>query len=202
MESYQPVVIHYDPPGAELAFYPDIFADQADRYFAAFSQLPFEQGYTSKGKERRMTRFFSELRDQTGQLKKYYYSGKMNTPLEFTPELREIKVILEKLLGQEFNSCLVNLYPDGKSVIGWHSDSEKSLVRGSMIASVSFGAARWFEVMAKETAQDPYYRQDIRVTPGSMVVMGRGMQTYYKHRLRPEAAVKDPRINLTFRLAI
>lgn len=32
---------------------------------------------------------------------------------------------VERLAGTTFNSCLLNLYRDGKDSLSWHSDNEK-----------------------------------------------------------------------------
>ena len=42
----------------------------------------------------------------------------------------------------QFNSVLLNEYPNGKVGMGWHSDDEKK--NRSIIASLSFGANRDF----------------------------------------------------------
>jgi hypothetical protein len=31
---------------------------------------------------------------------------------------------MEALAGERFNSCLLNLYRDGRDAMGWHSDNE------------------------------------------------------------------------------
>lgn len=36
-----------------------------------------------------------------------------------------IQARLEEIAGSKFNSCLLNLYRDGKDHMSWHSDNEK-----------------------------------------------------------------------------
>lgn len=36
-----------------------------------------------------------------------------------------VQAKLEGLTGSTFNSCLLNLYRDGKDSLSWHSDNEK-----------------------------------------------------------------------------
>jgi alkylated DNA repair dioxygenase AlkB len=194
--------IEYDLPGGSLRYYENFMTRElADFYMETFMELPFQQGRVARGMERRKSCFFSDLRGPDGGLRVYNYAGKENHPLAFTDELTVLKTSVELTLGESFNSCLINLYETGKNVIGWHSDSESSLVAGHPIASLSLGAERNFDVRAKDNAPDPDRELTIRMKHGSMLVMGGAMQTYYKHQLRPEAGVKKPRINLTIRAA-
>merc|ERR1712048_1477488 len=50
-----------------------------------------------------------------------------------------------------FNSVLVNRYADGRSQIKWHADDEHCYgsTTSILIASVSLGAARYFELRRK-----------------------------------------------------
>ncbi len=199
------VGFNYNLPGAELIYYQNFMSPElANFYFETFMQLPFVQGRVRGGVENRLSCFYSEL-VVGSELKSYEYSGKINPSLPFTDEMLFLKKSIEYVTGTTYNSCLVNLYISGKSTIGFHSDSEKSLKKYSTIASISLGAERWFDVVNKEDG--PYatgYATDmsIRTKHGSLITMGGAMQTHYKHRLRAEAKVKNPRINLTFRQAI
>jgi alkylated DNA repair dioxygenase AlkB len=189
-------------PGAECHFYKNFLSkDLADFYFETFELLPFTQGRVRMGLERRLTCFYSDLTNVDGTPREYYYAGKMNTPLQFSDELRTLKETIEAVTGYQFNSCLVNLYRNGRDVIGMHSDSEESLVQRSAIASISLGAERWFDIRAKDHASDPDREESVRVKHGSLIIMAGSMQHNYKHAIRQEARVKEPRINLTFRLS-
>lgn len=194
--------ISYDLPGAILKYYPNFLHPQeADFYFETFRLLPFVQGRVSGGEEKRLSRFYSEVR-AGDKLKEYYYSGKVNVPLPFTAEMTELRDQVSTFTGYPFNSCLVNHYRDGRDVIGAHSDSEKSLVVDSAIASISLGATRFFDVMPKECAPNPNIPElRIPLLHGSLVIMAGTCQKYYKHAVPQQTSVKDPRINLTFRLS-
>lgn len=176
-------------------------ANLADIYLDIFKQLPFSQGQVKGGQEHRLTCFFSEIRNNDGTLRDYFYAGKTNAPYEFTPAMQILRDDISIFTVGEYNSCLVNLYRNGRDVIGYHSDSEKSLIAGSTIASISLGAERWFDVKAKNNAPDPDREYSICVKHGSLLIMGGQMQSYYKYQIRQEAACKHPRINLTFRLS-
>lgn len=53
------------------------------------------------------------------------------------------------MTGIEFNSLAANLYRDGHDSIGWHSDDEPIMGKTPVIASLSFGDERVFELRKK-----------------------------------------------------
>jgi len=125
----------------------------------------------------------------------YTYSKVTKTANIFTKELLELKAILEKESGETYNSCLLNLYHSGEEGMGYHSDNEKMLKKNGAIASLSLGVARKFSFKHKENKQ----RVDLVLENGSLLVMKKGTQANWVHRLPPTTKVNSPRINLTFR---
>ena len=125
----------------------------------------------------------------------YTYSGITKTANIFTKTLQELKEIVEKESGETYNSCLLNLYNSGEEGMAYHSDGEKMLKKDGAIASLSLGAERKFSFKHKENKQ----RIDIVLENGSLLVMKKGTQTNWLHRLPPTKKVNSPRINLTFR---
>ena len=125
----------------------------------------------------------------------YTYSKVTKTANVFTKELLELKEIVEKESGETYNSCLLNLYHSGDEGMAYHSDGEKMLKKNGAIGSLSLGAERKFSFKHKENKQ----RIDIVLENGSLLVMKKGTQTNWLHRLPPTKKVKSPRINLTFR---
>ncbi|RYD48418.1 MAG: alpha-ketoglutarate-dependent dioxygenase AlkB, partial [Verrucomicrobiaceae bacterium] len=107
----------------------------------------------------------------------YTYSGTTKQARAWTPELAELKTLVEKLTGTVFNSCLLNLYHDGNEGMAWHSDDEKSLGKDSTIASVSFGAEREFRLKHKRTDD----KVSVRLESGSLLVMKDTTQTHWLH---------------------
>lgn len=126
---------------------------------------------------------------------KYTYSKTSKEALPWTPELLDLKKLVEQKTGETYNSCLLNLYHDGSEAMAWHSDAEKELKKDGAIASLSFGAERKFAFKHKET------RETVTqfLTHGSLLVMKDMTQTYWLHRLPPTKLTRKPRINLTFR---
>ncbi|QVY67094.1 alpha-ketoglutarate-dependent dioxygenase AlkB [Polaribacter sp. Q13] len=125
----------------------------------------------------------------------YTYSKVTKTANIFTKELLALKEIVEQESGETYNSCLLNLYHSGDEGMAYHSDGEKMLKKDGAIASLSLGAERKFSFKHKENKQ----RIDVILENGSLLVMKKGTQTNWLHRLPPTKKVNSPRINLTFR---
>ena len=125
----------------------------------------------------------------------YTYSNTTKAGLNWTKELFKLKTLIEEITKESYNSCLLNLYHDGDEGMGWHSDDEKSIVKHSAIASVSFGAERKFVLKHKVTAE----KVSQNLADGSLLLMKGETQTYWLHALTKTKKVKTPRINLTFR---
>ena len=125
----------------------------------------------------------------------YTYSKVTKKALPWTRTLLELKAIVEKETGEDFNSCLLNLYHDGSEGMAWHSDGEVDLKKNGAIASLSFGAERKFTFKHKKTQG----KVELFLAHGSLLVMKGGTQTYWLHRLPPTKRITTARINLTFR---
>ncbi|KAB7531143.1 alpha-ketoglutarate-dependent dioxygenase AlkB [Flagellimonas olearia] len=128
----------------------------------------------------------------------YTYSNTTKRALPWTPELLELKKLVEEHTGETFNSCLLNLYHSGEEGMAWHSDAEKDLKKDGTIGSLSFGAERKFSFKHKTTKE----KVSIALEHGSLLVMKGTTQTHWLHRLPPTKMVKTPRINLTFRTIV
>src|SRR5579872_320240 len=83
----------------------------------------------------------------------YAYSGKTRDALPWTSALLELKALVERITGNRFNSCLLNLYHSGEEGMAWHSDDEKTLEPDGAIASLSFGAERKFAFRHRKTRE-------------------------------------------------
>jgi alkylated DNA repair dioxygenase AlkB len=128
----------------------------------------------------------------------YTYSNLTKRALPWTDELISLKENIELATGENFNSCLLNLYHDGNEAMGWHSDAEKDLKKNAAIASLSLGAERKFSFKHKDNSQ----KVEIRLEHGSLLVMKDETQIHWLHRLPPTKKVTSPRINLTFRTIV
>lgn len=125
----------------------------------------------------------------------YTYSNTRKYASPWTPELLELKTIIEKETNETFNSCLLNLYHSGDEGMAWHSDGETDLKKDGAIASLSFGAERKFAFKHKKTGE----KVELILEHGSLLMMKDTTQTYWLHRLPPTKKIHTPRVNLTFR---
>ncbi|RXG16355.1 alkylated DNA repair dioxygenase AlkB [Leeuwenhoekiella aestuarii] len=128
----------------------------------------------------------------------YTYSKVTKKALLWTKELKNLKLKTEQETGEQFNSCLLNLYHDGSEGMGWHSDGEKDLKKNGAIASVSFGAERKFAFKHKDTQE----KVALNLEDGSLLIMKGATQTHWLHRLPPTTKIHSARINLTFRTIV
>jgi alkylated DNA repair dioxygenase AlkB len=125
----------------------------------------------------------------------YVYSGIRMTPMPWNPPLLEIKAVAEACAGQAFNSVLLNLYRDGRDSVSWHADNEPGLGRNPVIASVSLGATRRFQMTHRQRDE----RVALDLPPGSCLVMAGATQHNWLHQVPKTARAVGPRLNLTFR---
>ena len=128
----------------------------------------------------------------------YTYSGTTKLALTWNAELRELKAMMERITGERFNSCLLNLYHDGNEGMAWHSDDEAALGRNTTIASLSLGAERRFSFKHK---REPH-AASVLLEHGSLLVMRGTTQTHWLHSLPKSKKITTPRINLTFRTIV
>lgn len=178
------------------------FFDEAaasDYFLRLMKEVPFSQNETAYGKERRLSCWMSDAGS-------YRYSGIRRQAVPLTPLVREILDIVKEQFGVPFNSVLVNLYRHGKDVIGWHGDDVRDL-EVTDIASLSLGAARKFRLRPRDAVARRNNRvktgtewMEYELRSGDMVHMFGSCQTEYQHQVPQQAAVKTPRINLTFRV--
>ena len=129
----------------------------------------------------------------------YAYSNIKLQPIPFTPILLSIKNKIETLTSHQFNGVLLNYYRNGDDSMGWHADDEKELGTNPVIASLSFGASRTFQLHHRFQKSTP--KQSIILNDASLLLMQGETQHFWKHQL-PKQKNKGPRINLTFRKII
>ena len=128
--------------------------------------------------------------------KPYSFSGITLAPKTWTKELLDIKEKIEPISKVNFNSVLLNRYRSGNDSISWHTDAEKELGQNPIIASISFGAKRKFQLKHKETKE----KLDIDLTHGSLLIMQGELQHFWQHQIPKTKKDISERINLTFRV--
>ncbi|WP_419698985.1 alpha-ketoglutarate-dependent dioxygenase AlkB family protein [Mucilaginibacter sp. NFX135] len=139
--------------------------------------------------------FFAEAGQSKGLPEELleYRAGFVNHP--WTPELLMIKHLVEPLAGVKFNSVLLNYYRDGNDSVAWRIRFRKYPV----IASVSFGQVRSFDIRNKYNHSEKY---SVRLEHGSFLLMKAGLQENWEHRIAKSIKSMKARINLTSRVVI
>lgn len=195
----------------------DLFSNDKETYNLAEGQLTIVRGFFSRDKA---TGLFADLhqnlnwyQDQitihgktmpiprlnawyADNSKNYKYSGIQLAVNQWTPTLNFIKATIHERFNIQFNSCLANLYRNGKDSVAWHSDDEPELGKNPTIFSVSLGEERKFHLRNKHDHQDKLL---INLPHNSLLMMSGNLQHLYEHQIPKEANKTLPRVNLTFR---
>lgn len=129
---------------------------------------------------------------------RYGYSGIRLSPEPWSEVVMSIRRRLFDLTSLNFNSVLLNYYRDGKDSVAWHADDERELGEQPIIASLSLGAERDFQLCPKSTSSRAV-KARLKLRNGSLLVMGKGLQNNWLHQVPKAKDVVEPRINLTFR---
>ncbi|WP_034921466.1 alpha-ketoglutarate-dependent dioxygenase AlkB family protein [Gillisia sp. CAL575] len=183
-------------PDANLEYYPNFLSNElANAHFETLLNLLQWEQYSIKifGKtipQPRLTALYA-LNSEP-----YSYSGLKLNPLKFTKELGEIYSEISNITGYTFTHCLANLYRNGNDSMGWHADNEKELGKNPIIASLSLGEVRNFQLRHKIKSE---LRHSIALEHGSLLIMKGATQEFWKHQLPKTKKSFEPRINLTFR---
>ncbi|WP_158771469.1 alpha-ketoglutarate-dependent dioxygenase AlkB [Paraglaciecola sp. L1A13] len=126
----------------------------------------------------------------------YQYSGLNLRPNSWNDELKELRERCEAVCNVRFNSVLANCYRDGQDSMAWHSDNEPELGRYPVIASLSLGQVRNFDLKHRISGE----KHRLPLEHGSLLIMAGGTQQFWLHSLAKTKKSLAPRINLTFRL--
>lgn len=185
-----------DLPDATFEYYPNFFSiEKADMLFSKLQkETPWQQDNISIfGKtypQPRLTALYGN------EGKPYKYSNITMHPHTWNTTLIHIKEAIEEKASRSFTTVLLNLYRNEKDSNGWHSDNEKELGRDPIIASLSLGEARTFQLKHIDKKEA---KLNLILKHGSLLLMKNGSQIHYKHQLPKSTSSKNPRINLTFR---
>lgn len=128
----------------------------------------------------------------------YTYSNKIHKCNPWDNKVFQIKEQIEKDIQHKFNTCLINKYKDGNEYMGWHRDNEKELGSNIIIASLSLGAKRDFQIRSLIDKD----KQNFELQHGDLFIMKSGFQNKFEHQLPKRKRIMNPRLNLTFRLVL
>jgi alkylated DNA repair dioxygenase AlkB len=182
--------------GGDAVYFPRFFSqDESDRLLADLDETTVWRHETIKmyGKVVPIPRL-SAWHGDLGRA--YTYSNISMQPQPWTVTLTEIKARVEVKAETEFNSVLLNLYRHGQDSVAWHSDDEEELGEEPVIASVSLGATRRFQLRRRDRRDD---RRELELGHGSLLLMRGSTQRNWEHQVPKTAKSVDPRINLTYR---
>ncbi len=185
-----------DLPDADIVLVPGFLSSaDAERLFVDLSATTAWRQETIKlyGRESPVPRLSAWYGDPGAA---YTYSNIAMQPEPWSPPLLEIRTLVEQEAGTKFNSVLCNLYRDGRDSVAWHSDDESELGCRPVIASVSLGATRTFQL--RHRAQRDL-RHSTDLTHGSLLLMRGPTQRHWRHQVPKTSRSVGPRINLTFR---
>lgn len=188
-----------DLPDCDIQYFPNFFdTEKAHFYFNALrKEVPWQQDtikvYGKTHLQPRLTALYGSDK------KPYSYSNVTMHPHLFDEKLLAIKQAVERKTEVIFNTCLLNLYRDGKDSNGWHTDDEKTLGTNPVIASVTLGQERFFHLKHRTKKE---LKQKILLEHGSLLLMQGATQHHWLHQIPKTAKPIKERINLTFRVLI
>ncbi|KAM8970668.1 alpha-ketoglutarate-dependent dioxygenase alkB homolog 3 isoform X2 [Sarcophilus harrisii] len=196
--------ISISPTGtSRIRLFPNfIDSEEADWIFEQLCQdIPWKQ---RTGNREGMSYLQPRLTAWYGELPYTYSRITMEPNPQWHPVLSMLKSRIEESTGHTFNSLLCNLYRNDKDSVDWHSDDEPSLGRCPVIASLSLGATRTFEMRKKPPAEengDYTYVEKVKIPldHGTLLMMEGATQADWQHRVPKEYHSKEARVNLTFR---
>ncbi len=194
---FQSEPLFFDLPDADISYYPNFFdTDKADTIFKELlNKTPWQQDnimvYGKNHLQPRLTALYGN------EGKPYSYSNIKMQPHHWTLLLQKIKFHIESQATTNFTTVLLNLYRNGNDSNGWHADNEKELGHNPVIASVSFGAERVFQLKHNT---DKSLKKSIILEHGSLLIMKGTTQHFWKHQIPKTTKKVGSRINLTFRI--
>ena len=189
--------ITFNIPDADIEYYPNFFdSNRANELFEKLkNEIPWQQdNITVYGKTHPQPRLTALFGNEGNP---YSYSNIVMQPNAWNPLLLFIKNEIEEICKENFTTVLLNYYRNGKDSNGWHADNEKELGRNPVIASVSFGAERFFHLQHNSIKEQ---KLKIILEHGSLLIMNGSTQHFWKHQIPKTTKAIGPRINLTFRI--
>jgi alkylated DNA repair dioxygenase AlkB len=190
----QPVGHNYLPVDGEVYYWPGQLAECSAQYTRRLlEEVRWQHDeaviYGKRIVTRRQYAWFAD------QPYEYSYSGVTRRAVPWTALISDLRSQTEAITGKRYNSCLLNLYPDGASGMAWHRDDERDLALWGSIASLSFGASRKFAMKHLTSGE----KVDFVLHSGDLLEMCGVTQDFWQHSVPKTRRVDTPRVNLTFR---
>lgn len=134
---------------------------------------------------------------KTASFGKAYNYSQISYPSQKMP--KHLDVICQQIastIGFKPNNCLINLYPNGQSKMGYHSDQIDNLQDNTGIAILSLGTER---ILRYRNIEDKTQKVDYALPAGALIYMNQAVQKAWQHAI-PKASTEEIRVSLTFRL--
>ena len=192
-----PIVL--DIPDAEIIYFPNFISQEESNtlFEELLEKIPWQQDeimiYGKTHLQPRLTALYGN------EGKPYSYSNIVMQPHHWNLSLQRIKLLVENICETNFTTVLLNYYRDGRDSNGWHADDEKALGVNPVIASISLGAERKFQLKHNKDATQ---KKNIILENGSLLLMKGTTQHYWKHQIPKTTKPIGARINLTFRVIL
>ncbi len=187
MSDSDPYIVQHSVPHLDKYVEGFIPASKCEELLSALSDLPYV-----KQKGREVMKFGEN----------YTFNGsRENSNVDLPPLLKELLDRLNTEFASDhvppLNSCVVTKYVGPNSFIPPHSDNERCIHPDSAIFTISLDN----EVTVSFTDLHNGASHKQQVKPGSLYIMSRLSQSFYKHATEknPSWGETDSRISLTFR---
>jgi alkylated DNA repair dioxygenase AlkB len=120
-------------------------------------------------------------------------------PQPWTPTLAVVRERIERHTETTYDYVFLNRYRNGQDAVAWHGDHDGERDARLVVASLSLGATRAFQLRPKKDSGLRHDPITVPVAHGDLIVMAGDTQLYWEHRVPREPRVTGERINLTFR---
>ena len=136
----------FDLPGADVTLFENFFSiEESNKLYKSLLQnTPWQQEQiTIHGKlvdYPRLTAWYGDIS------KDIQYTNTKSKIHVWNDDLHFIKKRIEQEVDIKFTRCLLNYYRDGKDSVDWHQDYKGAQRHHTVIASVTFGATRPFQI--------------------------------------------------------
>ena len=117
----------------------------------------------------------------------------------WTPTLERVRAMVERHTRTTYDYCFLNRYRNGNDAGAWHGDRDGGRDARLVVASLSLGATRSFQLRPKKDSGLRYDPIAVDVAHGDLVVMAGDTQLYWEHRVPRDPRITGERLNVTFR---
>jgi alkylated DNA repair dioxygenase AlkB len=123
-------------------------------------------------------------------------AGWSTSGTDVPPLLVDMCRLLSARYRIDFDSVWVNLYRDGQDSVAWHGDRHRLTMSRPMVATVSLGARRPFQLRRRGGGPIAH---TLRPGAGDLVVMGGECQNEWEHTVPKTARPVGARMAVTIR---